>query len=75
MNGHDFTREQNMEARMTLAAARRGLAAAINDAVEIAKKYEDEKVVSFINGILGAFVRAEFPEQGRPKAASDPKEA
>ena len=22
MNGHDFTREQNMEARMTLAAAR-----------------------------------------------------
>jgi len=34
---------------------------AINDAVEIAKKYEDEKVVSFINGILGAFVRTEFP--------------
>ncbi len=32
MNGHDFTREQNMEAKMTLAAARRGLAAAINDA-------------------------------------------
>lgn len=52
-----------------------GAAAAINDAVEIAKKYEDEKVVSFINGILGAFVRAEFPEQGRPKATSDPKEA
>ena len=49
--------------------------AAINEAVEIAKKYEDEKVVSFINGILGAFVRAEFPEQGRPKATSDPKEA
>ena len=37
-------------------------AAAINDAVEIAKKYEDEKVVSFINGILGSFVREEFPE-------------
>lgn len=32
MNGHDFTRERNMEARMTLAVARRGLAAAINDA-------------------------------------------
>ena len=75
MNGHDFSREQNTEARMMLAVARRGLAAAINDAVEIAKKYEDEKVVSFINGILGAFVRAEFPEQGRPKAASAPKEA
>ena len=37
-------------------------AAAINDAVEIAKKYEEEKVVSFVNGILGTFVRAEFPE-------------
>lgn len=32
---------------------------AINEAIEIAKKYEDEKVVSFINGILGKFVRAE----------------
>ena len=37
--------------------------AAINEAVEIAKKYEDAKTVSFINGILGAFVRAEFPEE------------
>ncbi len=36
--------------------------AAINEAVEIAKKYEDPKTVSFINGILGSFVRAEFPE-------------
>lgn len=26
MNGHDSTREQNMEARMMLAVARRGLA-------------------------------------------------
>ena len=32
MNGHDFTLEQNMEARMMLAVARRGLADAINDA-------------------------------------------
>lgn len=32
MNGHDFTLEQNTEARMMLAAARRGLADAINDA-------------------------------------------
>lgn len=31
MNGHDFTLEQNMEARMMLAVARRGLAAAINE--------------------------------------------
>ena len=36
--------------------------AAINEAVEIAKKYEDEKVVSFVNGILGSFVRAECAE-------------
>lgn len=36
---------------------------AINEAVEIAKKYMDEDVVRFINGILGSFVRAEFPEE------------
>lgn len=35
---------------------------AINEAVEIAKKYEDEKVVSFVNGILGSFVRGECQE-------------
>lgn len=37
-------------------------AAAINDAVEIAKSYEPQEVVSFINGILGSFVRAEFED-------------
>ena len=37
--------------------------AAINEAVEIAKNYVDDDVVKFINGILGSFVRAEFPEQ------------
>lgn len=37
-------------------------AAAINEAVEIAKGYETPEVVSFINGILGSFVRSEFPE-------------
>lgn len=31
MPNHDFTLEQNTEARMMLAAARRGLAAAINE--------------------------------------------
>lgn len=36
---------------------------AINEAVEIAKKYLDEDVVKFINGILGSFVRMELPEQ------------
>lgn len=38
--------------------------AAINEAVEIAKKYLDDDVVKFINGILGSFVRSELPEQG-----------
>ena len=33
---------------------------AINEAVEIAKHYEDEKVVSFLNGILGSFYQAEI---------------
>lgn len=37
--------------------------AAINEAVEIAKKYEEPNVVAFINGILGSFVRAECPEE------------
>lgn len=37
-------------------------AAAINEALEIAKKYEDKKVVSFMNGILGSFVRQECGE-------------
>ena len=31
---------------------------AINEAVEIAKKYEEPETVSFINGVLGSFVRA-----------------
>lgn len=39
--------------------------AAINEAVEIAKGYETPEVVSFINGILGTFVRSEFPESGQ----------
>lgn len=34
-------------------------AAAINEAVELAKKYENEDVVAFINGVLGSFVRGE----------------
>lgn len=36
---------------------------AINEAVEIAKKYLDADVVKFVNGILGSFVRAEFPDE------------
>lgn len=33
--------------------------AAINEAVELAKKYESDDVVRFVNGILGSFVRGE----------------
>ena len=38
-------------------------AAAINEAVELAKKYEDADTVAFINGVLGAFQRAEKPAE------------
>ena len=41
--------------------------AAINEAVELAKGYEDQKVVAFINGILGSFVRKELPDGGDGK--------
>ena len=34
----------------------------INEAVEIAKKYETPETVKFINGILGSFVRQEISE-------------
>ena len=40
--------------------------AAINEAVEIAKKYESDDVVRFINGILGTFVRSEAVESAVP---------
>lgn len=34
----------------------------INEAVEIAKKYETPETVKFMNGILGSFARHEIPE-------------
>ena len=36
---------------------------AINEAVEIAKKYETPEVAKFINGILGSFARGEVKEK------------
>ena len=36
--------------------------AAINEAVEIAKKYETPETAKFINGILGSFLREEIKE-------------
>lgn len=37
-------------------------AVAVNEAVEITKHYEAQEVVSFVNGILGTFVRTEFAD-------------
>lgn len=48
--------------------------AAINEAVEIAKHYEPAETVSFINGILGAFVRGELPPERR-KQQEDQQDA
>jgi N utilization substance protein B len=33
------------------------VSAAINEAVELSRKYEDEDVVAFVNGILGSFAK------------------
>lgn len=33
--------------------------AAINEAIELAKKYETKEVVSFVNGVLGGFIKGE----------------
>lgn len=38
-------------------------AAAVNEAVELAKKYETAETVKFINGILGSFMREERPAE------------
>ncbi len=37
-------------------------AAAINEAVELAKGYDEAETVSFVNGVLGGFMRGEFAE-------------
>jgi len=37
--------------------------AAINEAVELAKGYDELETVSYINGVLGGFMRGEFPEK------------
>ena len=43
-------------------------AAAINDAVELTKHYEEPELSAFVNGILGSFVRA----QPLPQAEAGP---
>ena len=40
-------------------------AAAINEAVELDKGYDDPDTVAFVNGVLGGFMRGEFPAAER----------
>ena len=54
-------------------------AAAINEAVQMAKGYENDDAVAFINGVLGGFVRGELDEDGNrlpfsPFAADEAEE-
>ena len=42
----------------------------INEAVELAKKYAGEEDASFINGVLGSFVRGEVEPQAEAEEAS-----
>ena len=44
-------------------------AVAINEAVELAKGYEEPETVAFINGILGSFVRGEVENSGTEPSA------
>ena len=37
--------------------------AAINEAVELAKKYEEPDTVPFVNGVLGSFIKGEVAEK------------
>jgi len=47
-------------------------AAAINEAVELTKKYEEPELSGFVNGILGSFVRNEaLPEEPLTPAPVD----
>ena len=40
--------------------------AAINEAVELDKGYDEPETVSFVNGVLGGFMRGEFPGESEP---------
>ena len=52
------------------------VAVAVNEAVEIAKKYATQADASFINGILGSISRAAQPEQtAQPEQPAQPASA
>lgn len=47
-------------------------AAAIDEAVELTKRYEEPELAGFVNGILGSFVRAEpLPEKAAAAPAAE----
>ena len=41
---------------------------AINEAVEIAKNFEEPETVSFINGVLGGYMRSGAESADEPRA-------
>lgn len=43
-------------------------ATAINEAIELAKGYDEPETVSFINGVLGGFMRGELNEEAAVEA-------
>lgn len=43
------------------------IGAAINEAVELDKYYDDPDTVSFVNGVLGSFVRGELNQEAEPE--------
>lgn len=43
-------------------------AAAINEAVELDKGYDEPDTVAFVNGVLGGFMRGEFGQESAPEA-------
>ena len=46
------------------------LKAAINEAVELDKLYDEPETVAFVNGVLGGFVRGEMGGRSSPSASS-----
>lgn len=46
-------------------------ATAINEAIELAKGYDDPETVSFINGVLGGFMRGELGDEPAAEAEKE----
>jgi N utilization substance protein B len=49
--------------------------AAVNEAVELAKRYEEPDTVAFVNGVLGGFIRGEKGTDVPAPAEADGEEA